>query len=514
MAEKYLITRNTLQELAYLIKTKNFMDSSTPMSFNILGSKLNLLEDGIYKQIIERNYTTKELTLDIQLRPYMFYNSQGLERLELISNNLKLCPGVFCDSTITELVLMGLDSTVDSIPEKCFRNTAMETLYIPNAEQILSIESQAFMGADFQHVNFLDFTNLTKIGDKAFQTTNMEYYPKFQKIVEVGQRAFYNCKIAERKDGNYFTFFSNVKKIGKEAFDHATIKSISPEESSFYLYGEEIELGDGAFRNFKCDNFDIGGSTFKSIGSNVFRAMDVKNLIYDDLYSDPKRFLHFATLDIPTTASSVFCIGEPRSSWSGDWIYHDKSFYSTLGDVEEITFKPWTFQKFGNYKVTSMNEYLETATTFFYFVETDIQTITKEIQHHAFTQAFVGDMFLGGIETIGERAFYQATFFDDYGYGYKNIQLGELNKPVKNIALNAFEGLKLFYDDNTPMTQLIITVYYDNRDYSETGYPDDYMYGEDGKPLTTEESPLWGISGDVAAITTVIWEKAFPEEGE
>jgi hypothetical protein len=51
------------------------MDSSTPMSFNILGSKLNLLEDGIYKQIIERNYTTKELTLDVQLRPYMFSNS-------------------------------------------------------------------------------------------------------------------------------------------------------------------------------------------------------------------------------------------------------------------------------------------------------------------------------------------------------------------------------------------------------------------------------------------------------
>jgi hypothetical protein len=64
------------------------------------------------------------------------------------------------------------------------------------------------------------------------------------------------------------------------------------------------------------------------------------------------------------------------------------------------------------------------------------------------------------------------------------------------------------------VTDLFITVYYDNRDYSETGYPDDYMYGEDGKPLTTEESPLWGISGDVAAITTVIWEKAFPEEGE
>ena len=512
MAEKYLIARDTLQQLAYLIKTKNFMDSSTPMSFNILGSKLNLLEDGIYKQIIERNYTTKELTLDVQLRPYMFSNSQGLERLEL-TNNLKLCPGAFRDSTITELVLMGLDSTVDSIPEKCFRNTIMETLYIPNAEQIVSIESEAFTGADFQHVNFLDFTNLTKIGDQAFYMTAMEYYPKFQKIVEVGQRAFQGCKIAERKGADYFTLFSNIKKIGKNAFDHATIKSISPEESGFYLCGEEIELGDGAFRNFKCDNFNISDSTFKSIGSNVFRAMDVKNLIYDDLHLDPQRFLHFATLDIPTTASSVFCIGEPRATQSGDWIYHDKSFYAGLGDVEEITFKPWTFQKFGNYKVTSMSEYLETATTFLYFVETGEYTITKEIQHHAFTQAFVGDMYLGGIETIGERAFYQATFFDDYDFGYKNIQLGEPNKPVKNIALNAFEGLKLFYGD-TPVTQLIITVYYDNRDYSETGYPDDYMYGEDGKPLTTEESPLWGISGDVAAITTVIWEKAFPEEGE
>jgi hypothetical protein len=123
----------------------------------------------------------------------------------------------------------------------------------------------------------------------------------------------------------------------------------------------------------------MGSSTFKSVGSNVFRAMDVKNLIYDDLHSDPKRFLHFATLDIPTTASSVFCIGEPRSTSSGDWIYHDKSFYAGLGDVEEITFKPWTFQVFGNYKTTSMNEFLETATTFLYFVETGRYTITKEI---------------------------------------------------------------------------------------------------------------------------------------
>lgn len=64
------------------------------------------------------------------------------------------------------------------------------------------------------------------------------------------------------------------------------------------------------------------------------------------------------------------------------------------------------------------------------------------------------------------------------------------------------------------MQELIINVYYDNRDYSKIGYPSDYMYGEDGKPLTTEDAPLWGISGDLAGITTLIWNEAFPDEAE
>jgi hypothetical protein len=64
----------------------------------------------------------------------MFYNSQGLNKLELTNSNLILAPGVFKDSTITELVLGGLDSSVTSIPEEFFKNSSITSVYIPQAE--------------------------------------------------------------------------------------------------------------------------------------------------------------------------------------------------------------------------------------------------------------------------------------------------------------------------------------------------------------------------------------------
>ena len=45
----YLIKKESLQDLAYLIKSKSNMDISIPASFETLGSKLGSLENGIYK---------------------------------------------------------------------------------------------------------------------------------------------------------------------------------------------------------------------------------------------------------------------------------------------------------------------------------------------------------------------------------------------------------------------------------------------------------------------------------
>lgn len=45
----YLIQKESLQDLANLIKTKSNIDTSIPVSFKILGSKLESLENGIYK---------------------------------------------------------------------------------------------------------------------------------------------------------------------------------------------------------------------------------------------------------------------------------------------------------------------------------------------------------------------------------------------------------------------------------------------------------------------------------
>lgn len=519
----YLIQKESLQDLANLIKTKSNIDTSIPVSFKILGSKLESLENGIYKQITEGIFTETETSLNIQiLRPYMFYKSQGLNKLELTNSNLILAPGVFKDSTITELVLGGLDSSVTSIPEEFFRNSSITSVYIPQAEQIKEIGAWAFN--DIAVTNWSDFISITNIGDYAFYRGRLENFPRLIEVETIGNRAFQSAKIysgALQNQNNIY--LGNIQTIGDYAFDHCYIfKNAQNEPGSFVLNGQDIEIGKEAFKSFECSDFIIESSTFKSIGSNAFRSCNAERLWYDDLCYDPERFYKFANLDLVSTASSIFSVSYNYfPSYGNDWIWHSNQFYSNHSEITEIIFKPYTFQNFYRKSHTLFTEDDYVQTINFSFIETEGYDITKEIQKYAFHYATLDDIYLSGIETIGEKAFCYTLLTDMIGSQTKVIQLGSLGKPVKNIALNAFENLRsnTRIDEETgdevfAMQELIINVYYDNRDYSKIGYPSDYMYGEDGKPLTTEDAPLWGISGDLAGITTLIWNEAFPDEAE
>lgn len=519
----YLIKKESLQDLAYLIKSKSNIDTSIPVSFETLGSKLDSLENGIYKQITEGIFTEAEASLDIQtLRPYMFYNSQGLNKLELTNSNLILAPGAFRDSTITELVLGGLDSSVTSIPEEFFKNSSITSVYIPQAEQIKEIGTWAFNRV--AATNWFDFTSITDIGDYAFYLGDLENFPRLIEVKTIGDRAFQGAKIysgAPQDQNNIY--LGNIQTIGDSAFEHCHIfKNTQNERGSFVLKGQDIEIGEQAFKNFQCGEFIIGDSTFKSIGSNAFRGCNAELLWYDDLSKNPENFYKLANLDLDSTASSIFSITNNFvPSYGYDWIWHDRTFYPSDSELTEVIFKPYTFSSFYRKYHTLLTEDDYTQLINFTFIETEGQDITKEIQKYAFYYATLDELYLSGIEKIGEKAFCQALLTDMIGSQTKVIQLGSLGKPVKNIALNAFENLRsnTKIDEETgdevfAMQELIINVYYDNRDYSKTGYPSDYMYGEDGKPLTTEDAPLWGISGDLAGITTLIWNEAFPDEAE
>ena len=515
----YTINHDTLVELSNLIKVKSNIDTNIQMTLYELAEKLGLLENGIYKQITEGIFTDTEASLDIQtLRPYMFYNSQGLNKLELTNPNLILAPGAFEESTITELVLSGLDSSVTSIPDTFLKNSSITSIYIPQAEQITSIGERAI--GRIQVTNLQDFTSLTRIGEQAFYSGTLNNFPRLVNVTTIGDRAFQNSKIYSSAPPNEISItLNNIKTIGNNAFDNSYIfKNAQGDLGSFFLKGNDIEIGDGAFRKFQCDEFWVNDSTFKSIGSDVFRSCNANLLAYDDFAMDPTRFYKMINLDL-TIASSIFNISDnfyPTNQ--NDFIYHDTQFYVGT-NITEVIFKPYTLQNYHFLASTNVDDDTWTGSISFY--ETEDRCITKEIQKYALSQATIEEIMLGGIEIIGERAFYKALLKEAYDSPTKTIQLGSVGKPVKSIALNAFEELRVSTitdtatkEEKIAIESLIINVYYDNRDYSEVGYPSEYMYGEDGKPLTTEDAPLWGISGDIAEITTIIWNEAFPESTE
>ena len=566
MEELYLINKEELQKMSKIVRKQNNIEDDQVNLDKIL-SLTQPLKQNIFKQIINKRVINSEITMTLTtLRPYLFSRVEGpvstlfkdsagekrtiwgIDKLSFEQPITEVNEGAFKENNIINLEL---NTTINSLLSELFKDSKiLKNITFSNPEFITTIGSSCFEGCEsLENINSLKFSSLatietnafkncrnfrslkneifgtlTYIGDSAFENcTSLQYIPTLSKVTHIGEKAFYNCSnLSSENDSDALASGAScsleyIKFIGIEAF--ANVKLIESKEghtSHFYLHNSPsgqtqpfLEIKDRAFQNFSCDYFDFNVKYIKSLGADVFIGADIKTLVLPHTWSNSNAVANWIKLDLSTPFSSPFLAAR---EWDVSQVYIDISswtFEYASNSSTETIIKKYSFYGFAPVsETTPLNEIPYTLES------TDDEYsdyAIKEMQEESFTFSTFDACYFPSVKKIGKQAFANA-YINDYcaEEGYVNVSLGSLEHPVENIAEDAFQDVRFYQDENGNLLndQITFIIYYDNRDYSETGYPETYQYGPDGLPLGHD--CYWGLSG-LHDKLTVEFREAFPQ---
>ena len=72
----------------------------------------------------------------------------------------------------------------------------------------------------------VDFSNVTYVGDIAFESANISNFPTFENGVNIGSSAFVNCTFGNSNIANLYIYYAENSSIGYRAFYNSNIAGV------------------------------------------------------------------------------------------------------------------------------------------------------------------------------------------------------------------------------------------------------------------------------------------------
>lgn len=455
-----------------------------------------------------------------EIGQFAFRHCWGLEEIDLksLKNLQTIKRGAFLSSGIPVEIINEENVKILRLPERlitiegqAFQDTNIDLVDFGTSPKITAIGDYAFsygkgnldftlpetiniLGkAAFSHNNniknfLIKSEHITEIPEETFLYSNIEYIVIPSWINKIYQKAFYNTEI-----GSIIFQSDNNLVLGVQSFCWSKIK-----EDIYLNNANEISIDKEAFLHANINNLTIDPVSIKSIKADAFLNATINKLIIE-VNTDTQFLTNWSQVNLENKNSSPFLAVDSIVETTG-------GYFMDFGS-EDIIIKPWTFCGFYyNPDIYSIEGCITLETS----------SIIK-IQQEAFSKASLDNIQLDKIQIIEEKAFANANIYSQSGSGENWLTLGSEDFPVKSIASDAF----LDVVSREEINRLILQVYYDNRDYSTTGFPEDYNYSEyiitDSDGIETiiyapdGADELWGFSGVLAEKIQLVWRKAFEE---
>lgn len=535
MEHRYLIKKSTLTNIADIVREKNQITGQLNLEEIefCLDALSNESEEKICQEIVKGVVTVPNLVLDWKMIPdYTFAMVQGIEELTFTDPELEIGINAFWKSSLKKI---NLNNTMVTIPKGIFQESQLTELILPNADKVITIGENAFYGSQLSTINDKELVNLTTIEPHAFQNTPIaSFQPLGSKIKDIGTYAFRSCYnlrdipslrgveyigdaafqgVTINGYSNYtdengraieIVNFYSAKTIGASAFRGVEVLDLMDEEgnvekeSRVTLASKEVlTIDNQAFQEFQCTNLLLSLENIKFAGRNIFRLSEIKNLhMYASELKEPNILYNWLTQDLHDNFATPFYSTEVFNTSQTQLSFQGYEFKDILEARNGTTIKKYTlcglFRPFAT-NFESIEYIIPNDGTFKFCEHKQTPYGIVEIQQRALAYTSISSLILSNLQILDKWAL-QRAFLCDYEDPTRPvvIQFGTTGNPVKSIDSAVFDGIYLpTVNGELLIDNLEITVYYDNRDYSETGYPEDYSYGEDGLP--TGWDSFWGI---------------------
>ena len=377
---------------------------------------------------------------------YAFYNAQQLESVRILgtiksaSTDNALSVSVF--ERCYKLTTVELPASLEIISTRAFCESGL-TAFTGGAD-LKAMESYVF--ADCKSLEQVDLsaTKVTKIGDYLFQNCKQLAEIKFPEGLEtVNGYAFQNTGLTEvvvpANDVKAFAFcdMDNLEKIsftGKDfekaktnllsgcknlkVIDFGNVKEFEENCINGCPMVENLVIPAGAETINKDAFSDIAGQiTTLTFNSNAMKDVE-------DISSSPFVYME-AALNFGKDARNV-----PAFAFSGMHISNSPELRADMKFAESA---------FEGCTIDSLNWHYNDIDTYPFKKATAVKLAfkdVKEIKKGLFSESSIGNLYLHGVETVGESAFEKAEIFN---YFLNNTLI--IPASVKEIKSNAFKGV-------------------------------------------------------------------------